>query len=355
MAEKTATKKKTGGRPRKLPTFVCSSCGATFNKKEGNFPNTSSPLFAANEGFLPFCRTCADSYYTDKLLPALDYDEHRAIEAMCGLCDWYFSEDAFAMSKKTKESQPNGVLTSIYNGRRRLRQVQIRGTTYLDTILQRREAASRIFSTDEAAGTDVDPDANHVEIPEEIFKMFGPGYKPEEYEYLSEQYTDWTSRYEVNTKALEQCIQSLCVSQLNIRRAQQANNPKASADAMKSFQDMLTTAKLSPKQTREDQLTQDETFGTLIKKWEDEQPVPEPSPEFADVDGIKRLVTVFFFGHLCKMFNVKNDYSALYEEETAKYTVTRPQSREEEGDETSRTEALFREARSTSKSEQDGV
>ncbi len=338
-------KPKKAGRPKKTVTYKCCSCGASFTKQEGNFLTSSSSLFEANNGYVPFCKTCAENYYKDKLLPSLDFDEARAIEVFCSICDWYYSEDALTMSQKLRESQPNGILASIYGGRRRLRQVQCRGETYLDTILQRREAAAKILTLDEASGKDVDPDANHIEIPPEIFKMFGPGYTPEEYEYLAEQHEDWTSRYEINTKALEICIQSLCVSQLNIRRAQQENNQKAAADAMKSFQEMLTTAKLSPKQSKTDEISQGATFGELIKVWEDNAPIPEPAPEFRDVDGIKKLVTVFFFGHLCKMFNIKNDYSAMYDEEVSKYTVTRPQSEEDFEDEDTRTEALFREAR----------
>lgn len=332
------------GRPKKN-VFVCCSCGAEYNKQEGNFLTSSSSLFENNNGFVPVCKSCLEKYYMQTLLPALDYDDARAMEVICALCDWYYSEEALQMSKKTQESQSCGVLSSIYGGRRLLRQVKLKGLTYIDTILQRREAAMKIMSSDEASGNNVDPDANHTEIDQETFKMFGPGYTTDEYEYLSEQYQDWTSRYEVNTKALETCIQSLCVSQLNIRRAQKDGNTKAASDAMKSFQDMLTTAKLSPKQTKEDQLAQTETFGTLIKRWEDERPIPEPSPEFADVDGIKRLITVFFFGHLCKMFNIKNDYADLYDKEIEKYTVTRPAWAEEAEDDEQRTEALFSGAR----------
>lgn len=346
--------------PKPKPTktkktiYTCCSCGAEYTKQDGNFAPSSSSLFAHNNGYVPFCRACTDDYYANTLLPALDYDEDRAVEVICSLNDWYFSEDALAMSKKARESQGGGVLASIYSGRRLLRQVQVRGKTYIDTILQRREAASKIMSADEAAGTDVDPDANHVEIDQATFKMFGPGYSPDEYEYLQEQYEDWTSRYEVNTKAMETCIQSLCVSQLNIRRAQQNNNQKAAADSMKSFQDMLTTAKLSPKQTKEDQLAQTETFGTLIKRWEDERPIPEPEDEFKDVDGIKKLVTVFFFGHLCKMFNIRNDYADMYDEEVAKYTVSRPQRDEDVEDEDLYAENLFKQAKDRSTAESEG-
>mgnify|MGYP000599272440 CR=1 FL=1 len=110
------------------------------------------------------------------LLPALDYDDARAMEVICALCDWYYSEDVLQMSKKAQESQNSGVLTSIYSGRRLLKHIKARGLTYIDTILQRREAAMKIMTSDEASGSDVDPDANHVEIGEDVFKMFGPGY-----------------------------------------------------------------------------------------------------------------------------------------------------------------------------------
>jgi hypothetical protein len=93
---------------------------------------------------------------------------------------------------------------------------------------------------------------------------------------------------------------------------------------------MLSTANLSPKQSKEDQISETETFGTLIRKWEDEQPIPEPDPEFADVDGMRKLVNTWFFGHLAKMFNIKNDYSDEYDEEVAKYTVTPPRYDDED-------------------------
>lgn len=57
-------------------------------------------------------------------------------------------------------------------------------------------------------------------------------------------------------------------------------------------------------------------------------------------------MTVFFFGHLCKMFNIKNDYADMYEEEVAKYTVSRPQQVQDVADdESDYTDTLFREAR----------
>ena len=155
--------------------------------------------------------------------------------------------------------------------------------------------------------------------------MFGVGYKPDEYYYLREQYDEWITRYEAKTKAQEELFKAICITQLTIRRAQQQNNPKAIADATKSFQDLLGSANLKPSQNNDNALVEQNTFGTLIKKWEDERPIPEAEDEFKDVDGIKRYIDAYFFGHLAKVMKIDNDYSKIYDEEMAKYTVQKPQ------------------------------
>ena len=63
-------------------------------------------------------------------------------------------------------------------------------------------------------------------------------------------------------------------------------------------------------------------FGVLIEMFENEDPIPQPLPEWRDVDGIVRLFTIYFIGHLCKMLNIKNRYANMYEEEMQKYRVT---------------------------------
>jgi len=63
------------------------------------------------------------------------------------------------------------------------------------------------------------------------------------------------------------------------------------------------------------------TLGTWIKKFENEKPIPEPDPEFQDVDGIKKYIRVWFLGHFCKMLGINNVYAKEYEEELRKYSV----------------------------------
>lgn len=343
------------GRPKKV-VHKCVSCGTEYVRLNTNFMQSSSELFAGNEGYIPICKGCLERYYTKKVLPALDNDERRAVEVMCAICDWYYNDDAIntAIRSRDNRNKKDIVLCSLYGSIRGLRQVQKYGSTYVDTVMQRRIASSHITEMEEADGDLFDPDANHVTIDPAIIHVFGLGYRPDEYQFLAEQYDDWINRYECNTKALEECIKALCVAQLNIRRSQQAGDSKATADAMKAFQSLLDTSNLSPKKSKEDQIAQVETFGTLIRKWEEERPIPEPSPEFADVDGITKLVRTWFFGHLCKMFNIKNDYTAEYEAEVAKYSVTPPDYTDIDTGDSQEIDSIFGNAKRAADDEEDG-
>ena len=58
---------------------------------------------------------------------------------------------------------------------------------------------------------------------------------------------------------------------------------------------------------------------------EEEEPIPEADEEFQDVDGIRKYISVWFFGHLCKMLGVENKYSYLYDQEIERLKVERPE------------------------------
>ena len=115
--------------------------------------------------------------------------------------------------------------------------------------------------------------------------------------------------------------------------AKEGSDPK---DAIKSCQDIMTSLGIKPTQNSTDAMTDQKTFGELIKAWEIEQPIPEPEGAWADIDRIGLLIDVFYKGHLAKMLNLKNAFSSIYERFIGKFTVTRPEY--EEGDDT---ESIF--------------
>ena len=83
-------------------------------------------------------------------------------------------------------------------------------------------------------------------------------------------------------------------------------------------------------------LADNQTFGTLIDKWENTRPIPKIDPELEDVDKIGLYLDVFFKGHLAKMMGMKNGLSRLYDKFIKKYTVTKPEYEDEDD-----SEALF--------------
>lgn len=169
-------------------------------------------------------------------------------------------------------------------------------------------------------------------------KRFGNNYNSFDLLFLEEEYQDWISRYPCENKAQEILYENICITELNIDKKQK--NGRDIKDDLKTLQDLMTSLQIKPSQTNSNALTEAKTFGQLIEKWEDEwdggKPIPEPDPDFADIDKIGTLIDVFYKGHLAKMMGLKNGFTSLYEKFMKKFTVNMPQY-----DEDSDSEAIF--------------
>lgn len=162
-------------------------------------------------------------------------------------------------------------------------------------------------------------------------KRFGTDYRPEELVWLENEYQDWITRYECNTKAQEEIYKNLSTNRLERKQAVKEGKPTKEID--KTFQELLATQNIQPRQTGMDTLAEAQTFGTLLQKYEDTRPLPEIDPELQDVDKIGLYFDVFFRGHTLKMLGLKNTFTNIYEKIMKKYTVTKPEYNEEEDSE----------------------
>lgn len=165
-------------------------------------------------------------------------------------------------------------------------------------------------------------------------KRFGQGYSDQDLIFLETEYEDWVKRYVCENKAQEILFQRICFKELDIDKAQKSGKDTKELD--KTLQDLMGSLSVKPNQSSSNALTEAKTFGQLIDKWEEEQPVPEPEEVFKDVDRIGTLIDVFFKGHLSKMMGLKNAFSSLYEKFMDKYRVENPEYAEDED-----TEHLF--------------
>ena len=161
-------------------------------------------------------------------------------------------------------------------------------------------------------------------------KRFG-NYPNEDLLFLENEYEDWISRYECNTKAQESIFERLSFKKWEINKATKNGQPTKDLD--KTYQELLSTANITPRQTGMDAFADAQTLGTLIQKYEETRPLPEVDEDLKDVDKIGLMIDAFFRGHTTKMLGIKNAFTHIYEKVMAKYTVTPPTYEDEEDSE----------------------
>lgn len=311
----------------KPSTLVCLKCGQRFDSK--SYYGSNSPFFRTYRK-IPYCKDCLDELYEEyyKKYKGLGYNnpDRKAVERVCMITDQYYSDKIFdsAAASYAKDDTTSIILYYLRNTRLRA----YLNKTYEDTLNEK---------TDDSKNKDAiisiynDDDVELDKRVREGQKLFGSGFDREDYVFLYDQYSDWTARHECNTKSQEELFKQICFTQLDLFKANRSGrDTKALNDTLIK---QLDAAKLQPKQNAGDTTADNQTLGTLIDKWENTRPIPEIDEELRDVDKIGRYISVFFFGHLCKMIGVDNDYARQYEEYMNEYTVDRPEYAEDDADE----------------------
>lgn len=296
----------------KKDKYTCFYCRneyveTNFYKSFGNFYD--------NIGKIPYCKQCVEKfyqYYFDKytnegcLTP-----EENAVKRVCMAMDIYYSKANFDSAMK-KIKQDNMNISPMGQYMKTISLTQYKGKSYDNTVSEdeQKKLAESLMDMSNISDRKVD---------EETIRFFGAGFSDEDYEFLKEQYDDWVTRHECQTKAQEEVFKRICFKQLEILKATRLGEDTKNLDD--TFQKLLDTAKLQPKQNSGDTMSDAQTFGTLIDKWENTRPIPEVEEELKDVDKIGLLIHIFFTGHMAKVLNLGSSLSNLYDKYIKKYTV----------------------------------
>lgn len=306
--------------------ITCFYCGKEY--VETNFYNSNSEFYS-NIGKIPYCKQCIERFYQQYFEKYTNEGcltpEKKAVQRLCMIFDIYYSEDAYnaAINSATKREMnisPMGAYIKM------IQLQQHKSKSYENTIT---EAEQENFAMSVISNL-----SSEVTVDQKTIDFFGAGFSNEDYEYLQREYQDWTARHECNTKAQEEVFKDICFNRLqNLKALRKGEDTK---DITASFQKMLDAGKLQPKQNAGDATADNQTFGTLIDKWENERPLPEIDEELRDVDKIALYINIFFKGHLSKMMGIKNAFSNLYNKYMKKYTVEKP-----EYDDDDNSDALF--------------
>ena len=318
------------------PRSVCSKCGTDYSRQKGYFP-VSYAVLHKGVGHTHICRDCIDALYNGYLAQCNNAKD--AVRQVCRKLDLYWSDNVYHLveKKSTTRSMMTQYITKVNS-------VTYAGKSYDDTLLEEGTlwnfGQNMIDKSKESLDDPVEelpntPEDKDIDISEDVIAFWGTGYTSEMYEALEQRRSYWMSRLpdadiDIGTEAI---IRQICSLELDINRDRAAG--RSVDKSVTALNTLLGSASLKPAQKKDtsDAGIDNTPFGVWIQRWENQRPIPEPDPELEDVDGIIRYISIWYFGHLCKMLGIKNSYCKLYEDELAKMRIERPEY-DDEDDET---------------------
>lgn len=339
---------------KKKEDFRCTKCGKVFHNQKVNFYRCQSTLFSCNNGYFPVCRGCMESLYEGYYKELGDLVE--AMRRLCMKFDVYWNKGLFDAAT-TRVSTNSFVLA--YMGKANT--IKYIGKTYDDTLREEaaeKDATEKIayeFPHDTIITNDENSGDSAPSIPDSVREFWGDGMDASFYLELERRFKYWCGDRDREEMNISDCaiIRQICMLEVTISRDTAAG--KSIDKSINALNTLLGSANLKPVQRQQSEASdanlEATPFGMWIRKIENTRPIPEVDPELEDVDGVVKYITIWFFGHLCKMLKIENKYSRLYEEELAKYRVDSPEYEGEEEDDMF--EGIFERA-STESGDDDG-
>ncbi|MEG2079892.1 hypothetical protein, partial [Chryseobacterium sp.] len=141
--------------------------------------------------------------------------------------------------------------------------------------------------------------------------------------FLEDEYDEWASNREVDDKAISDLVKEICYTKMELNAARYDKDNKLIGEKTKILQDLMGSANLKPVQDIGNASNDQVTFGTLIKKLENEEPIPEwETPDWVDE---LRIWTV---GQLARMEGLKDSIVTDYVNKLEEYTISESEDEE---------------------------
>ena len=291
--------------------IICVRCGSLHTKR--NLYNSHSDLYKYI-GVIPICKKCIGEIYNNI------YDEVKddelAIYRFCRKLDIPFNKSAYEAAKSIANKKGWNIYKTYITQINSIGGLNNYGKSFDDS-----DVVSESINNKNRNNNKQDIDQTEFEVTPEMVRFWGKGYTPEQYQFLTDFYESLISTYEHNTPIQINIYKNIAKAQLQADIALEQGRMTDYDKAMKTLSTLMNDGNIKPVQETGANAPEQATFGTLIKKWENEKPIPDPLKEWKDNNYLIKYITVWLFGHLCKMLNIPNDYAKLYEKEKNKYTV----------------------------------
>lgn len=262
--------------------YKCSCCGRGYIAQKNNFQKSNSPLFQANDGYLPWCKECTDKYVT--LLTALySGNEEHAIEHFTCQVDWVYDIEVL---KQAREISSDRSRISHYAAKKNL---NVAGRkTFIDSLKFNYEnRQNKTVNTTE----DIDDIADYKITPKMI-KFWGAGYEAQALQALQGYYDELLKLCEGKPDVKKQkMMKNLCLleyqMQINIQ------NGKDIGTLSNSYKSLFEAAGIKA----DDADVTNDSFGKWIMDIEKYSPAEyyQDKKKYHDFFGIIEYIERFMF------------------------------------------------------------
>lgn len=207
------------------------------------------------------------------------------------------------------------------------------------TILLKRRVVFLIFNNtennpvidDDIEQCEPTEQVDNIVVDENILRRWGAGYSDSMYIELEDRLNYWMDKLEadgVDTSGIgiQGLLMQIVPTELEINRGRAAGEDVDKK--VNTLNTLLGSAMLRPNQRKsseQDSGLENTPLGVMGWIIEERRPIPEPDPEFRDVNGIKKYVHTWVYGHLAKMVGLKNAYTKMYEDEIERLRVEKPE------------------------------
>lgn len=275
--------------------YKCSCCGKGFNSQKQYFQKSNSPLFQANNGYLPWCKECTDKY-VDLLISLYSGNEEHAIEHFCQQVDWVYD---FEPLKCAREISSDRSRISHYAAKKNL---NVGGRkTYIDTLKYAYEQKQgEIVTSKQQAKTD------NLSITASAIDRWGVGFTEADYKNLDDHYRMLKKNNPNCDNNQEIFIKSLCNINMLMVRALQSGDSDKYVKLTEQYAKTFKNAGL--KTVEEKDASNDETFSMTLGFISDFTPEEfyKDKTLYADFDHLGEYIDRHISRPMMNLFNGTN-------------------------------------------------
>lgn len=259
----------------------CSCCGDEKSAAR-DFYSSSSDLYKCI-GVFPICKDCVKDRYS-KLLALYNMDIKKAFQRLLMTLDLYWNEDF--LDNCIEKSKKNG---KDWFGEY-IRQITSNSKYKVKSTLDNVEILEDINKVEVINGTE---ENIKNKIPKKLIRKWGKGLEYDDYEYLEEQYEEYSNFYNDKTPTQRTLLKQIskCLWKLDDAYIEDSDNVKKYTDTLSK---LMADADIKP--SSKSKIDDDDKliFGKIMQIFEKTKPVVDRDEKYKDVDGIFKYVYKFF-------------------------------------------------------------